>query len=158
MITILNKQRKITLNKDRLLHSAEVVMKELGYEDFDLSILLTNNKTIRTYNRDYRKKDAPTDILSFPYYKLKAGERIKPSSEEEQNIGDIMISLEYVQGILSLYNVSLEERLDTIIIHGICHLLGYSHYDPENDVIMSKLEKKLAKKLKIAASDCPSEC
>ena len=158
MITILNKQRKITLNKERLLHSAEVVMKELGYQDFDLSILLTNNKTIRTYNREYRKKDVPTDILSFPYYKLEPGQKIKTQDDEEKNIGDIMISLEYVQGILTLYDVSLEERLDTLIIHGICHLLGYSHYDPENDAIMSKLEKKLAKKLKITGSSCPSEC
>lgn len=158
MITILNKQRKITLNAERLLHSAQVVMKELGYENFDLSILLTNNKTIRTYNREYRKKDVPTDILSFPYYKLEPGQKIKAENEEDKVIGDIMISLEYVQGILTLYNVSLEERLDTLIIHGICHLLGYSHYDPENDAIMSKLEKKLAKKLKITDSGCSSEC
>lgn len=154
MITLLNKQRKITVNKERILHTAKVVMQELGYQDFDLSILLTNNKTIRSYNKTYRNKDVPTDILSFPYYKLTAGERIKPTSEEDTNIGDIMISVEYVQGILSLFNVSLEERLDTIIIHGICHLLGYSHYDPDNDAIMSKLEKKLAKKLSLSYKEC----
>lgn len=158
MITILNKQRKIAVNKERLLNSATVVMQELGYGDFDLSILLTNNKTIRTYNRDYRHKDVPTDILSFPYYSLQPGQKIKPSSDEEKNIGDIMISLEFVQGVLSLYEVSLEERLDILIIHGICHLLGYSHYDPENDAIMSKLEKKLAKKLAVSAGKCSTEC
>lgn len=167
MITLLNKQRKFTINKERIIHTATVVMKELGYEYFDLSILLTNNKTIRFYNKTYRNKDVATDILSFPYYSLKPGQRIAPygsskssksdlmlSVDDEENIGDIMISVEYVNSILPLFNVSLEERLDTILIHGICHLLGYSHYDPENDKIMSALEKKLAKKLSLSYKEC----
>lgn len=156
MITLLNKQRKVTINKKRIIASASLILKELGYEDFDLSILITNNKTIREYNNTYRHKDVPTDILSFPYYSLQPGERIAadPTDPESQNIGDIMISAEFVENILSLYEVSLEERLDTLLIHGICHLLGYSHYDPENDKIMSALEKKLAKKLQITTAKC----
>ena len=122
MIIIFNKQRKIKINKERILHTATVVMKELHYQDFDLSIVLTNNKTIRSYNKKYRNKNVPTDILSFPYHQLKAGERIKTLSDDDKNIGDILISIEYVQNILNLYKVSLEERLDTIIIQNQCCL------------------------------------
>jgi probable rRNA maturation factor len=62
-------------------------------------------------------------------------------------VGDLIISLEFVQGLLPLYDITLQDRIDTLLIHGICHLLGYSHYDEDNDKLMSKLEKKLAKKI-----------
>jgi len=148
MIVIKNTQRKFKINTERLKKTAQTVLDELGYKDFDLGMLLTNNKTIHGYNKQYRDKDKPTDILSFPYYQLEPGKRIPFNVEEdERNVGDLIVSIEFVNGILPLYDVTLEERLDTLIIHGICHLLGYSHYDEKNDKIMSALEKKLAKKL-----------
>lgn len=147
MITIKNSQRTIEVDTQKLEKSAQTILKELGYEGYDLGIWLTTNKTIHSYNKTYRKKDKPTDILSFPYHQLEPGEKIKPLDDEDKNVGDLIISLEFVQGVLPLYNVTLQERLNTLLIHGICHLLGYSHYDEENDKIMSKLEKNLAKKL-----------
>jgi len=150
MVTIFNKQRTIPVNTERLKKSASTVMKELGYADFDLSILITNNKTIQFYNKTYRHKDVPTDILSFPYYKIEPGQTVIPLNEDEKNLGDIILSAEYINALLPDFNVSLAERLDTIIIHGICHLLGYSHYDPENDKIMIALEEKLARILAVA--------
>ncbi|NBO99597.1 MAG: rRNA maturation RNase YbeY [Proteobacteria bacterium] len=147
MITIKNSQRTIEVDTQKLEQSAQTILKELGYEGYDLGIWLTTNKTIHSYNKTYRKKDKPTDILSFPYHQLEPGEKIKPLDDEDKNVGDLIISLEFVQGVLPLYDVTLQERLNTLLIHGICHLLGYSHYDEENDKIMSKLEKKLAKKL-----------
>ena len=151
MITIKNTQRKHAVNIKRVQSTAQHILHELKYSDFDLGIWLTNSSTVRQYNREYRKKDKPTDILSFPYhYNLKPGQRIKPTCEEDKNIGDIIISVEFVVGLLPLYDVTLDERLDTLLVHGICHLLGYSHYDPDNDEKMMKLEKKIAKSLGIS--------
>lgn len=147
MITIKNTQRSFEVDTKKLEESAQTILNELGYSGFDLGIWLTTNKTIHSYNKQYRNKDKPTDILSFPYHQLAPGEKIIPQTDEEKNVGDLIISVEFVQGILPLYNVTLQQRLDTLLIHGICHLLGYSHYDEENDKIMSKLEKKLAKQL-----------
>lgn len=147
MITIKNSQRKIKINTARVKKTAQTILNELGYSDFDLGIWFTTNKTIHGYNKEYRGKDKPTDILSFPYQKLEPGERIIPKSDDDRNVGDLIISLEFVKGLLPLYNVSLAERIDTLLIHGICHLLGYSHYDEDNDKLMTKLEKKLAKKV-----------
>lgn len=147
MITIKNTQRTCEVDVKHLQKSAQTILNELGYAGFDLGIWLTTNKTIHKYNKEYRDKDKPTDILSFPYHQLEPGEKIIPQTDEEKNVGDLIISVEFVQGILPLYNVTLQQRLDTLLIHGICHLLGYSHYDEENDKIMSKLEKQLAKKL-----------
>lgn len=147
MITIKNTQRKIKINTALIKKSAQKILQELGYDDFDLGIWLTTSNTIRKYNKDYRNKDKATDILSFPYHQLKPGQKIKVKTEEDKNVGDIIIAIDFVQNLLPLYNVTLQKRVDTLLIHGICHLLGYSHYDEDNDAIMSKLERKLAKKL-----------
>ena len=92
MITIKNNQ-KISFDTERLKKDAQVVLKHLGYDYFDLGILLADNKKIHELNKKYRNKDKSTDILSFPFYpELQAGERIAPKSEEEKNLGDIIIS------------------------------------------------------------------
>lgn len=147
MITIKNTQRTTDIDQKFITKTAQTILDKLKYSDFDLGIWFTTNKTIRSYNKQYRNKDKATDILSFPYHQLEPGERIKVHCDEDKNIGDIIISLEFVKEVLPLYNVSLEERLKTLLVHGICHLLGYSHYDEENDKIMRKLEKDLAKGL-----------
>ncbi len=148
MITIKNSQRKFSIDQEMVKAEAQMILETLGYGDFDLGIWFTTNKTIRYYNATYRKKDKPTDILSFPYHEgLTPGQRIEPIDEDEKTLGDLLISVEFVYGLLPLYTVTLQKRITTLLIHGICHLLGYSHYDENNDKIMSALEKKLAKHL-----------
>jgi probable rRNA maturation factor len=149
MITIKNTQRSHTVDAKHIEKTAQTIITELGYSDFDLGIWLTTNKTIHSYNKMYRKKNKPTDILSFPYHaNLEPGEKPTIHDEEDKNLGDLIISVEFVHGILELYKgITLQERIDTLLIHGICHLLGYSHYDEDNDKLMVTLEKKLAKKI-----------
>ena len=88
MITIHNKQRRIPIDKKALHDTIQGILAILDYTDFDIGILLTNNKTIRFYNRTYRQKDKPTDILSFSYHpNLKPGKRIRAATEEDKNLG-----------------------------------------------------------------------
>ena len=96
MILIENNQ-DIAVDVDQLERDAQKILDLLEYTDYDLGILLTTNDDIHTYNKQYRNQDKPTDILSFPYYPhLVAGKRIKPASEEEKIVGDLIISAEYV--------------------------------------------------------------
>lgn len=128
MILLKNSQRKIPVNQELLLSDAHKILNLLRYPDYDLGILITTNKTIRDYNREYRHKDKPTDILSFPYYPdLQAGKRIKLTSTEEKNLGDLIISAEYVVQEAQKHAVSFDERMRILLVHGICHLLGYDH-------------------------------
>ena len=150
MITLKNTQRTHKINKARILKTVLHILDQLDYADFDISIWLTNSATIRRYNRDFRKKDKATDILSFPYHEnLKPPKRIKPSCEEDKNIGDIIIAIDFVDELLPLYKVTLKQRLPILLVHGICHLVGYTHYDEDNDEKMSTLERKIAKKLNL---------
>ena len=148
MITIKNSQRKIKINLDQLRTDAQKVLHILNYEDFDLGIWITTNKTIHFYNREYRHKDKPTDILSFGYHpQLKAGQRIKVKTDEDKNLGDLIISAEYVQKAAQELGVSLDERMRVLLVHGICHLLGYDHEKDEDYKVMHRKEQFLLKKL-----------
>lgn len=149
MITIINRQRKYSIDVQQMEHTVEKILKLLDYERFDIGILLTNNKTIRTYNRDYRKKDKPTDILSFSYHQyLTPGKRIKVKEEEDKNLGDLILSIEYIDKAARELNVSLEERLKVLLVHGICHLLGYDHETDADWRSMRAKEAFILKRLK----------
>ncbi|MGE0206334.1 MAG: rRNA maturation RNase YbeY [Candidatus Babeliales bacterium] len=148
MITIKNTQRSISLDLKKLKDDAQTILHALDYSDFDLGIWLTTNKTIHHYNKEYRHKDKPTDILSFPFYpELKAGERIHASAADEKNLGDLIISLEYVQKAAKELGVPFYKRMQVLLVHGICHLLGYDHIKDEDYKVMHKKELFLLKKL-----------
>ena len=81
----------------------------------EFSVLLTNNKKMKNLNFKFRNKDRPTDVLSFPFSKLKKNEYI----------GDIAISFEIVNQRAKSTNFFFE--LDKMWIHGYFHLIGYDH-------------------------------
>ena len=82
----------------------------------EFSVLLTNNKKMKSLNFRFRKKNKPTDVLSFPFFNI-----------EKKNIyiGDIAISFEIVNQRSKTSNFFLE--LDKMWIHGYFHLIGYDH-------------------------------
>tara|TARA_A100000164_G_C21907111_1_gene773617 strand:+ start:258 stop:695 length:438 start_codon:yes stop_codon:yes gene_type:complete len=98
----------------------------------ELSILLTNNKNLKKLNFRFRKKNKPTDVLSFP-------------SAERNYIGDIAISYEFVNKKSSLSNFNYE--LDRLWIHGYLHLIGYDHKKNKDYFKMIKKENLLVNKL-----------
>ncbi len=148
MITIKNGQRKIKVDTVKLKRDASILLDALNYADFDLGILLTSNKTMQKYNRDYRGKDKPTDILSFSYHPdLKAGDRIEPKTDEDKNLGDLIIAPEYVTQEAKKLGVTFEQRMERLLVHGICHLLGYDHELDADYKVMLKKEMALLKKI-----------
>lgn len=148
MIVIRNTQRTVTIDIDKLTHEFACILEIVGYRDFDLGIRITTNKTIRQFNNVYRHMDKPTDILSFPYHhKLKAGEKIKAHDEDDKNLGDIIISAEYVKARAEERNISFEELLRIICVHGVCHLLGYDHITDYDHRRMRAKEAFVLKKL-----------
>lgn len=146
MIRIQNRQRKIKFSTALYEQKAQTILNELGYGDFDLGVLLTTNVTIQKYNRDFRGKDKPTDVLSFPYHPfLKAGNKILVTCDEDKNIGDLIISVAYVlKNDLNL-DGDFNARMNRMLVHGICHLLGYDHIDDNDFKKMQKIENKLLK-------------
>lgn len=144
MILIKNNQRKYKIDTEQLKKDIQTILDTLNYSDFDIGILITTNATIRKYNKAFRHKDMATDILSFPFYPtLKAGSRIKAKEEWEKNLGDLILSPEYIKKSAPQYDMSFECRLKVLIVHGICHLLGYDHIDDKDYKKMHKKEALL---------------
>ncbi|MCF7799901.1 rRNA maturation RNase YbeY [Candidatus Babeliales bacterium] len=149
MILIKNRLKKIKIDSNKIKKIVAQMLKSLGYENFDIGILFTTNKTIKNFNKIYRQKNKPTDILSFPYHTdLKPGQKIKIMSPDDQNLGDIIISLEFAQKDANSLKHSLLEHLKILLAHGIVHLIGYNHETDEQYKEMQKIEKNLLKIIK----------
>lgn len=150
MILIKNKQRSIPIDVKNIERMVSAMLTILNYNDFDLGILFTTNATIQKYNRDFRNKNKPTDILSFPHHtQLKAGKRIKVVYEDDKNLGDLIIALAYTKkDAETRWNQTLEQRLPILLAHGIAHLLGHDHETDDDYKKMATLERKLLKSIK----------
>ena len=100
-----------------------------------LTVLLSNNKKIKQLNKKFRKKDKPTDILSFPF-----GKKI---SKSIVYLGDIIISYDFINKPKSLNISQFKDKLAKIFIHGFLHLLGFDHIKISEFKKMNKEELKI---------------
>ena len=100
-----------------------------------LTVLLSNNKKIKQLNKKFRKKDKPTDILSFPF-----GKKI---SKSIVYLGDIIISYDFINKPKSLNISQFKDKLAKIFIHGFLHLVGFDHIKISEFKKMNKEELKI---------------
>jgi probable rRNA maturation factor len=144
MILIKNSQKRIIVDVSKVEKNAKKLLEFLSVKDFDLGLLFTTNATIRKYNKQYRKKDKATDILSFPYHtELKVGQKIRVKNPEDKNLGDIIISVEFANKDAQAEGITLSKHLNVLLVHGIAHLLGYDHETEKDFMIMDKFEQRL---------------
>lgn len=97
-------------------------------DQVELSVLLVDNETIRTFNNEYRGKDSATDVLSFP--QEESGDPQEPQivgGPSGRLLGDVVISVEQAIFQAKEYGHSVERELSFLAIHGLLHLLGYDH-------------------------------
>jgi probable rRNA maturation factor len=143
MIVIKNTQRQHPLDTAALKTKITKVLAAVGYPDYDLTIWFTTNPTIRKYNKQFRGKDKATDVISFPYYETKTPGKLPKKSADEPVLGDIMVSPAYIKDDLINWNQSLDERILVLVVHSICHLLGYDHETDADYAVMAREEKRL---------------
>ena len=102
------------------------------------TLLLSNNKNIQKLNKLFRKKNKPTDILSFPLTK-------KFRVSKQTYLGDIIISYNFISKPKSLNTKLFREKLTKIFIHGFLHLLGFDHKKNKDYTKMLKEEGQIYK-------------
>jgi probable rRNA maturation factor len=135
-------EEKFDFDLQRVKSFAENLLKVLNLENAELSLVFTDDKNIRKLNREWRNKDKPTDVLSFPqdFPPKDFNENFTPEGELKRALedcknchllGDIVISLETAQRQAEEYGWSLEEELERLILHGLVHLLGFDHETSE---------------------------
>lgn len=125
--------------------------EELNNTNIYVSITLTNPENIRKINKDYRKIDAETDVLSFPMFEKDEIDAIIKSNEYDTYdvLGDIVISIDRVRKQSIEYGHSFKRELAYMIVHGFYHLMGYDHIKEEDKEIMRKKEEKILQELDI---------
>ena len=125
-----------------LRRAAAAALRQCGRErDGEVSLLLTDDPGIQELNREYRGKDAPTDVLSFA---LEEGETLIQDPDWPELLGDIVINTDRAAQQGESYGHSYERELAVLFIHGMLHLLGYDHEQgPEQEREMFALQDQL---------------
>jgi len=119
---------------------------EYPFETIDLTIRIVSRDESQQLNHDYRAKNSPTNVLSFPF---EPPEMI-PASEFEGLLGDLAICHDLVIEEAQQQNKKVENHWAHLIIHGVLHLLGYDHIDQTEAEAMEKLEVEILAQFKIA--------
>ncbi len=112
----------------------------------ELTVTLTDDQNIQILNRDYRSKNKPTNVLSFPMF-----DQISdiPSGAGQVPLGDIMIAFETIKCESLDQHKTLSDHFTHMLVHGFLHLLGYDHINHSDAESMESLEIKILKKLGI---------
>lgn len=115
---------------ERFVRQAQILAKVQG----EVDVLISGNQRLRELNRRFRRKNKPTDVLSFP----------RPLG------GDIAISAQIARDNARLYGHSIAEELKILVLHGMLHLAGYDHESDNGR--MARAEARLRSRLKLPAS------
>ncbi len=135
----LENQTDLTINIDIL----EEIAQSLTIREIEL--IVTDNKTIQTLNKEYRSKDKATDVLSFP---------IESDFGEESMLGiplgSIVISIDLIKEKSIEFGHTIEDELSLLFIHGLLHLLGFDHEVDNGE--MRKREKEIIETFNLPSS------
>lgn len=134
---IINETNEEIKELDEINKLIEYALKHENLENVFFNIIIIDNEKIREINRDYRNKDAYTDVISF------ALEDFEDIKTEYRMLGDIYISIDKARGQALDYNHSLLRELGFLSIHGLLHLLGYDHIEEDEEKIMFSKQKEI---------------
>jgi probable rRNA maturation factor len=139
-VDIVTRKAARKISRQELKKIALRVLELVKQDRAELSVSLVDNKEIQALNAQFRKKDAPTDVLSFP-----VEDGLAP---DVRLLGDVIISVEKAEEQAVQRKRSLDEEIVTLLVHGILHLIGYDHERSARDArIMGRLEKKIHRAL-----------
>lgn len=128
----MNRQRKHPVRIDAIRSLLERAASTVGVSG-ELAVVFAGDALLRRLNRDFRFKDKPTDVLSFP------------SQGADMGLGDVIISVETARRNAARFSRSLDRELQILALHGFLHILGFDHERDSGE--MDALEKRLRSRL-----------
>ena len=133
------------LDEGSVRRIAQTVLKAEGLAaPYEVSLVFTDSGTVQRLNRDYRDIDEPTDVLAFcmlPEQEADSSFALPPDGVTR--LGEVIVSYPQAVEQAKDHRHSPEKELALLIIHGILHLLGWDHEQPEKEGRMREREKKL---------------
>jgi probable rRNA maturation factor len=135
----INNLSKEKINEKKLRQLFNITWNTENAAPSAVSLAFVSSPQIKKINKIYRKKDKPTNVLSFSF-----ADNSWPSQVSDQNIfGEIIISLEQVKKDARKASTSWEKELELVFVHGMLHLLGYDHIQVKDARIMEEKEKQI---------------
>ena len=151
----------VGIHKFTIKRLLEGALKRLGQpvRDIEMSLSIVSPQEIRELNKQFRDIDAVTDVLSFPtidnplrgVLDVKAfPEDAVNSKTDKLNIGDVIICLDRAKEQAVEYGHSLKRELSFLALHGLLHLLGYDHVEPQDEEQMNALQEDILQQMGIS--------
>ncbi len=134
-----------TLTQDfttRLTELLEGLLQDSDLGWGEVNVVVGDDEMLQNLNREYRSKDAPTDVLTFSYIE---GEEDIDSDDPDFAVGDIFISLDKASLQAESAGHSTARELAFLAVHGMLHLIGYDHIEDDEAALMSKKELAVMK-------------
>ncbi len=110
---------------------------------FEVSVRLSDDAEVQRLNRDYRAKDKPTNVLSFPMHAPHDIPAIFKASDMDVLLGDLALAAETVGAEAQDKQISIADHATHLIVHGTLHLLGHDHEDDASAEAMEALETRI---------------
>lgn len=111
------------------------VLEHMKLANAEVSVVLSNDEFVQELNRDYRGKDKPTNVLSFP--------------NEPPMLGDIVLAIETIENEAISQKKTFEDHLTHLLVHGCLHLLGHDHIEDDEAEEMESLEIEILEQMGI---------
>ncbi len=138
-IIIIEDDRWLSINPIKFWQeNFDSLLSRISHKNIEVNLLLTNDDDIARLNNDFRGKDSPTNVLSFPQYEICNIDTIL--TNDAIFIGDIAMSFDIIMRESIEFGITLQDRSFHLFVHGILHLLGENHENDEQATKMEQLE------------------
>ena len=138
----LNNESGTEVDAERLAGLARFALDLLRiHPQAELSILLVDPDTMSAYHEKYLDEPGPTDVLSFPMDELEPGGRPDAPDPGPSMLGDIVLCPQFAAEQAKAAGHSLGQELALLTVHGVLHLLGYDHAEPDEEKEMFALQR-----------------
>ncbi len=129
---VLNRQKLIRVDSRRVSRLVEFVLKREKSWPRGVAVLVTDDKGIRAYHREYLGKDTATDVISF-------------GLGEKEHLGDVVVSAETARRECGRYGATARQEFERYVVHGVLHLLGYDDHKAKDYKEMHGRQEKYLK-------------
>ena len=138
MFEVINDTDRVVLEEEILNKYILYIVNKLKLQNCEFNIILVDNERIHEINKEYRNVDRETDVISFAME-----DEMDVKYKDFRLLGDIYISLDKVASQAEEYGHSKLREICFLATHGILHLLGYDHMNPEDEKEMFDLQNEL---------------
>ena len=151
MVYLDNQTRGTGLDARAAARVLETLLAQIGEGGTSVSLTFVRDAAMRELNREHRGKNAPTDVLSFPFHPPESFDRsgaTRPLPHDargpERMLGDIVISVDTARRQAAGYDAPLAREVERLLIHAVLHLAGHDHLEPGERAVMEAEERRLA--------------